>query len=134
MKIAMLAWLFLVAGAVPASAQEPEAQEQEMVLGPEFEQRFDELATWLQDYEAWEKWFEVWGNRVAHNFDNQPLWERRTRPEPPVWLQAECQDDWVDDDGLVASACYIVRHWDEQPLLILQRRTSSLVTSGGQDR
>ena len=35
-------------------------------------------------------------------------------------------------DGLLASACYILRHWDEQPLLILQRRRSSLSTSGGQ--
>ena len=42
MKIAMLVWLALVASAAPALAQE-----QEPVLGPEFEQRFDELAKWL---------------------------------------------------------------------------------------
>jgi len=126
MKIAMLAWLFLVAGAAPAPAQEPE-----IVLGPEFEQRFDELAKWFKDYEAWEKWFEVWGNRVEHAVGDQPIWQRRKRPEPPVWLQAECQVDWVVD-GLVASACYVLRHWDEQPLLILQRRSSSLLTLGGQ--
>ena len=34
-------------------------------MAPEFEQRFDELAKWLRDYHAWEKWFELWGNRVA---------------------------------------------------------------------
>ena len=82
------------------------AQEQELVLGPEFEQRFDELAKWLKEYEAWEKWFELWGNRVAHNFDDQPIWQRKMRPEPPVWLEAECQDDWVAD-GRLANACYI---------------------------
>ena len=125
MKIVMLAWLILVAGGVPASAQE-----QEIVLGPQFEQRFDELAKWFKDYEAWEKWFEVWGNRVVHNFDDQPIWQRMTRPEPPVWLEAECHEDWFSD-GLVANACDILRHWDEQPLLILQRRSSSLLTSGG---
>ena len=126
MKIAMLVVVALVAGAIPAFAQE-----QELVLGPEFEQqRFDELAKWLKEYEAWEKWFEVWGNRVARNFDDQPIWERKKRPEPPVWLEAECQDDLVAD-GLLATACYILRHWDEQPLLILQRRSSSLATSGG---
>ena len=97
MKIAMLVWLALVASAVPAFAQE-----QELVLGPEFEQRFDELAKWLKEYEAWEKWFEVWGNRVAHNFDDQPIWERKKRPEPPVWLEAECQG-YLVADGLLAS-------------------------------
>ena len=30
-----------------------------------------ELATWLRDYDAWEKWFERWGNRVVHNFNDQ---------------------------------------------------------------
>jgi hypothetical protein len=133
MKIVMLAWLILAAGGVRASAQEHEpasVQEPEIVLGPEFEQRFDELAKWFKDYEAWEKWFEAWGNRVVHNFDDQPIWQRMTRPEPPVWLEAECRDHWFSD-GLVANACYILRHWEEQPLLILQRRSSSLQTSGG---
>jgi hypothetical protein len=123
MKIATLVLSALVASAAPAFAQE-------QVPGPEFEPRYDELAKWLREYEAWEKWFEQWGNRVARNFNDQLIWERKKRPEPPVWLEAECQG-FFGADGQLASACYILRHWDDQPLLILQRRRSSLATSGG---
>ena len=126
MKIAMLVvWSTLVASAVPAFAQE-----QEPVLGPEFEQRFDELAKWLGEYRAWEEWFEQWGNRVARNFNDQHIWERRKRPEPPVWLEQECQG-YLGADDLLATACEILRTWDDQPLRIIQRRRSSLVTSNG---
>jgi hypothetical protein len=126
MKIAPLVVVALVASATPALAQE-----QEVVLAaPAFEQQLDELAKWLNEYEAWEKWFELWGNRIAHNFDDQPIWERKKRPEPPPWLAVECHDNLVAD-GQLASACYLLRHWDEQPLLILQRRASSLTRSGG---
>lgn len=125
LKIALLACAVLVASAAPALAQE-----QERVPGTELERRFDELAKWLSEYEAWERWFELWGNRVARNFNDQLIWGRKKRPEPPVWLEAECQGYWGVDDQL-ASACYILRHWDDQPLLILQRRRPSVVTSGG---
>ncbi len=125
MKIAVFVGLALVASAAPTVAQE-----QGLMGGSEAEQRFDELAKWLREYHAWEKWFEQWGNRVARNFNDQPIWERKKRPEPPAWLEAECQG-YAGVDELIASACYILRHWDDQPLLILQRRRSSLATSGG---
>jgi hypothetical protein len=115
----------LMAGAPPAFAQEAQP-----LLGPQFEQRYEELAKWLREYHAWEQWLELWGNRVAHNFNDQEIWERKKRPEPPVWLEEACRD-YIDTEGLLASGCYILRNWDEQPLLILQRRRVSLVTSGG---
>ena len=124
MKIAMLTCLALVASAAPARAQE-----HQMAQAAEFEQRLLERAQWLRKYEAWEKWFERWGNRVARNFDDQPLWERMKRPEPPVWLRAECQATWFPD-GPLASACAILGQWDEHPLLIVQRRDSSRLISG----
>jgi hypothetical protein len=125
MKFAILTWLALVASAAPTLAQE-----QAPVAEPEFEQRFEELATWLREYQAWEKWFEQWGNRVARNFNDQLIWERKKRPEPPAWLEAECQG-YLGANDMLASGCYILRNWDDQPLLILQRRGSSLATSGG---
>jgi hypothetical protein len=119
--------LALMADAAPASGQG-----RDPVVGPEIAQRFDELANWLKEYEAWERWFELWGNRLARNFNNnQPIWDRKKRPEPPVWLDAECED-YLGGDGMLARACDILRRWDDQPLLILQRRHSSLTTSGGQ--
>lgn len=125
MKIVVVVWLALVACAVPARAQDRAG-----VPASEFDERLAELATWLQEYEAWERWFEMWGNRVARNFNDRPLFERRQRPTPPAWLGGECQYDWAGD-GLMPTACHILRHWDEQPLRILQRRDSSLITSSG---
>ncbi len=123
MRIVLVVLLTL--GALPASAQKLE-----LVLEPEFEQRYDELTAWLKEYEEWEKWFEVWGNRVAHSFDDRPLWERKKRPEPPAWLEERCQDDWADDSRL-ADACYILRHWEGEPLRILLRRDPAKVASIG---
>jgi hypothetical protein len=125
MKVVLVLWL-----ALAASTAQVVAQEQELVLGPQFEQRFGELAKWLREYHEWEKWFEVWGNRVVHNFDDQLISERKKRPQPPEWLEAECQG-YLDTDGLLATACDVLRTWDDQPLLILQRRQSGLSTSGG---
>lgn len=118
-------WSAVAVGATPAFAQEERPH-----LGPQFEQRFDELTKWLRDYHAWEQWFELWGNRVAHDFNDREIWDRKKRPEPPAWLEEACRD-FIDTEGLLASACDILRNWDEQPLLVLQRRRSSLVTSAG---
>jgi hypothetical protein len=125
MKVVLLLWLALAASTAPVLAQE-----QELVLGPEFEQRFGELAKWLREYHEWEKWFEVWGNRVVHNFEDQLILERKKRPQPPEWLEAECHG-YLDRDGLLASACDLLRTWADQPLLSLQRRQSALTTSVG---
>jgi hypothetical protein len=131
MKTALLVWLGLVACAVPASAQEREPAADPI---PQFEQRFDELAAWLREYEVWERWFEVWCNRVARSFDGHPVWDRRMRPQPPDWLSTACREDWVYDD-LLTSACYVLRHWDAHPLQIIQRRdSSSRLTPAGDDR
>jgi hypothetical protein len=116
--------------ALAASTSPAFAQSQELILGPQFEQRFEELATWVREYHAWEQWFERWGNRVARNFADQHIWERKQRPQPPVWLEAECQG-YLGVDDLLATACSLLRNWDDHPVRILQRRRTSVVTSGG---
>jgi hypothetical protein len=117
MKIAVLVWSALLASTVPALAQE-----QERVSGME-EQRFVELATWLRDYDAWEKWFERWGNRVVHNFNDQMVMERKERPAPPFWLAAECKaDSGLGSNLLLTRGCDILEHWDDHPSLVVQRK------------
>ena len=108
----------------------PKSKSQNWFSGRSSSKGLTSLSKWLREYQAWERWFEQWGNRVARNFNDQLIWERKKRPEPPVWLEAECQGYFGADD-MLASACYILRNWDDQPLLILQRRSPSLVTSGG---
>jgi hypothetical protein len=131
MRIAtFVLWSALVAGAAPALAQDQE-QTHPPATGLEVDRRSDELAAWLRDYQEWEQWFEQWGNRVARNFNGNPVWKRRPRPEPPVWLEQACQG-FFEAAGPLTTACEILRNWDDQPLHIVQRRRTSLVTSGGQ--
>ena len=65
MKLAIA--LLVVVSALAASAAPVRAQEQAEVPRPSIEQRTDELSKWLKEYREWEKWFELWGNRVARN-------------------------------------------------------------------
>ena len=116
--------------ALAASAAPVRAQEQNQAPAPSTEQRSAELAKWLKEYRAWEKWFEQWGNRVEKNFNNDQIWTRKKRPDPPTWLAGACQDDLVFDEQM-ATACNILLTWDEQPMQIVRRRDSPVTTSGG---
>lgn len=128
MRIATLVvWSVLLAGAAPAFAQD-QGQAPESGLD---RQKYDELAKWLKDYHAWQEWFERWGNRIARNYNNDRVWTRKERPEPPVWLENECRA-LLPVDGMLPTACHILRKWDEEPLLLVQRRHASVATSGGQ--
>ena len=128
MKLA-IAMLVLVS-AFAASAAPVRAQDQAQLPAPSVQQRSDELAKWLKEYRAWEKWFEQWGNRVQKNFNNDPLWGRKQRPEPPAWLAAACRNDLVIDEQL-GIACNILLTWDDEPGEIIRRRDSPVTTSGG---
>ena len=122
--------LVIAASALAASAGSAGAQELTPVPVPSIEQRSIELSTWLKEYRAWEKWYERWGNRLAKNAADFPIWDRRKRPEPPAWLADVCRDAVMVDDQLW-SACHILWTWDDQPIQILQRRGSPVATSGG---
>ena len=124
-----IATLVLVS-ALAVSAAPVGAQGQAPIPGPSAENRSDELAKWLKEYRAWEKWFEQWGNRVERNFNNDQIWTRKKRPQPPAWLAETCRNELVIDDQL-ASACNILFTWDDQPMQILRRRDSPVTTSGG---
>ena len=122
--------LLVVVSGLAASALPVHAQEQAQVLGASIGERSQELSNWLEEYRAWERWFELWGNRVARNANGFEIWDRKKRPEPPAWLEEVCRDDVVVGDDL-ASACHILRTWDDQPVQIIQRRGSPVGTSGG---
>jgi hypothetical protein len=129
MKLAIA--MLVVVSAIAASAAPVRTQEQAQAPGPLTEQRSDELSKWLKEYGAWEKWFELWGNRVARNASDFHIWDRKKRPEPPSWLEEVCRDGLVVDDQL-AKACRIIRTWDDQPMQMMRRRGSPVTTSGGQ--
>ena len=129
MKLAIA--ILVLVPALAASAAQVRAQELAQTPAPSAEQKSDELTKWLKEYRAWEKWFEQWGNRVERNFNNDQIWTRKKRPEPPVWLAQACREDLVVDDQL-ASACNILVTWDDQPMQILRRRGLPVATSGGQ--
>jgi hypothetical protein len=128
MKLAIA--MLIGVSALAASAAPVSAQEQAQPPAPSIDQRFDELSQWLKEYREWEKWFELWGNRIARNGSGFEIWERKKRPEPPAWLEEVCRDQVVVGDPW-ASACHILRTWDDQPAQIIQRRGSTVATSSG---
>ena len=128
MKLAMS--LLAVLSALALSAAPVGAQDQAQGSDITIEQRSGELARWLKEYREWERWFELWGNRVAKNPSGFEIWERKKRPEPPAWLDEACRDGVVADDQLT-TACDILRTWDDQPMQIVQRRGTPVATSGG---
>ena len=127
MKLAIA--MLVGVSALAASAAPVSAQEQAQVPAPSIEQRSDELSKWLKEYREWEKWFELWGNRIARNGSGFEIWERKKRPDPPAWLEEVCRDGVAVGDQW-ASACHILRTWDDQPAQIIQRRGSTVATSG----
>jgi hypothetical protein len=72
----------------------------------EWRQRVREVERWVGDFKKWQQWNEAWRNK------REPGWigarERRVRPEPPAWLDAECQSAVVDEDGILAEACRLL--------------------------
>jgi len=128
MKLALA--MLVVASAVALSPASARAQDTTPVPVPSAEQRSQELSTWLKEYRAWEKWYQLWGNRLARNSSGFPVSQRKSRPEPPSWLAQVCADTFVADDQL-ASACHILWTWDDQPVEIVSRQGSQVATSGG---
>jgi hypothetical protein len=84
-------------------------------------QRYDELVLWLDAYKSWEAWILRWGNRVAFNAAGGIIKKRPERPEPPMWLAADCAQS-LTTEGTLFEACRILAHWDDLTHLILQQR------------
>ena len=87
----------------------------------ELQQRYEELVTWLGEYNSWEEWMLRWGNRVAFNSAGGIIKDRPTRPDPPAWLAEDCQHS-LSVEGKLADACRILARWDGIGQLILQQR------------
>jgi len=80
--------------------------------------RYQELATWLEDYERWEAWILKWGNKVAYNAAGGILKKRPERPEPPEWLWEDCRAA-LAVDGMLARACEVLsRSYDVRHILL----------------
>jgi len=72
--------------------------------------RYEELERWVHGFTAWQEWSEQWLNR------RQPGWfgtqSRRARPDPPSWLDAECQV-FIEAEGLFQRACELLAIWKD---------------------
>jgi hypothetical protein len=72
--------------------------------------RYQELVTWLDEYERWEAWTTKWGNKVAYNSAGGIVKRRPVRPEPPEWLRADCRSV-IAAEGALGRACEILSRW-----------------------
>ena len=76
---------------------------------PDPARRQQELEKWIDEFTEWKQWVDQWGNR------REPGWfsdfrQRRTRPDPPIWLVEQCSDA-LDDTGAMATACRLIAEW-----------------------
>jgi hypothetical protein len=84
--------------------------------------RRQELRQWVNDYTTWKKWNEKWGNRVEPGFlGARP---RRLRPDPPVWLPAECPAP-ADDEPLMVEACELLGEWNDEGSALVRQQTKA---------
>jgi hypothetical protein len=92
--------------ALPARAIQPGDLLFAMPDVAEWQQRIRDAEQWVADYQEWQQWNVEWRNR------REPGWmgarERRVRPNPPLWLEAECRDAVLDADGVLAEACRLL--------------------------
>ena len=92
--------------AAPAAAQTPGAP----TVPSDWNERVEELRTWVSAYSDWKSWNEKWRNKV------EPGWvgfkERRERPDPPVWLADECAS-LLAAEGILGEACALLAEWKD---------------------
>jgi len=89
-------------------------------------QRLENVARWLKEFKSWQKWDAAWHNKREPGwFGSRP---RRTRPDPPAWLAAECATASLDQDRL-AQACRAYVDWkDDEVVAQLRRDAATAVT------
>jgi hypothetical protein len=93
--------------------------------------RYDELVAWLNDYNEWEEWIAVNGNRPARTMLSGPHNRRKQRPEPPAWLSDDCAQ-LIGNEGRLGQACEILRQWHGlAPHLQQTRRGAAVTTTSG---
>jgi hypothetical protein len=123
--------LVIVLGCSARSWAQDDASTQQPPLTPrELEQRYLELSAWMKQYRNWERFYESYGNRLAHGPGGGMDLARVPRPDPPAWLAADCEM-FAGSEGLWHDACAIVRQWDDLPLLILKRSRTARVAASG---
>lgn len=94
---------------------------QEIAPAPEMEVKkeltsaqLEELEKWLEDDAKHQKWYKRFGNQVRVHF--------RHRPDPPVWLEAECLD-LIGGEGTLVKACALLHEIHEGEQLTKIRKS-----------
>jgi hypothetical protein len=89
-----------------------------------WEHRLREVQQWIGDFQKWQEWNALWRNRL------EPGWmgarERKVRPDPPIWLAAECHDAIVQEGATLAHACRLLSEWkDDDDVARLRQETTN---------
>jgi hypothetical protein len=72
--------------------------------------RLEELRAWVAEFSAWQEWSDEWLNK------REPGWfgarARRQKPDPPVWLDAECSQV-IEAEGVLLQGCDLIDIWKD---------------------
>ena len=74
----------------------------------------EELEHWMKEDAKYLKWYKQFGNKAHRG-------KLRYRPEPPVWLEAECLG-LIGGEGLLVKACALLREIQEGAQLTTARK------------
>ncbi len=94
-----------------ASAQQPiQASEvrYEVSIPAPLEYSQTQLRDWEQEYSAWLKWFQLYGNRIEYGWFS-PRSRRPLPSNPPVWLADVC----VLEENFQTTTCQLYQSWKD---------------------
>jgi hypothetical protein len=83
------------------------------------------LTVWIADFAEWKTWMAEWGNRRERGWFTG-FRDRRERPDPPVWLEAQCE---IDPNGteLLINACVLLTEWRDYSTAQLRESRAAAV-------
>jgi len=85
----------------------------------QFDERQRDLKQWVDEFEKWKRWNEQWrSTRQQGWLTTRP---RQERPDPPPWLADDCRSIFLDDEGLLPSACRLLAEWNEDATAVRMR-------------
>lgn len=90
-----------------------------------------ELASWMDDFTAWQEWSDQWANRRERGWFTQ-FRDRREKPAPPPWLAERCTTVFDDGDPM-RSACALLAEWNEDPVTAQIRGDRTVAKTQGED-
>ena len=89
-----------------------------------------ELQRWMKEFTDWQQWWAEWGNRREPGVMTSAR-PRRSKPAPPEWLAARCDEIFDPADALVP-ACELLEEWRQDNVTAKTRAAQGAMIQKGE--